>query len=149
MFPNIWILLDSCSSISSTSAVDLVRDIEQVKQPTRAWTNGAFIDHNLQCKLNILNGMTVYFNKNDITNILSLNELSDIYHVTMDTAKVKSIFFFRQKLWLYMSTGIASVAMTLFTNGVSLMMIFLNGHLTQLKILFLIQSSFSVSENRF
>ena len=62
MFPNIWILLDSCSSISSTSAVDLVRDIEQAKQPTRAWTNDAFIDYNLQCKLNILNGMTAYFN---------------------------------------------------------------------------------------
>ena len=68
--------------------------------------------------------MTAYFNKNGIANILSLSELSDIYHVTMDTAKVKAIFFFRQKLLLYMSTSIASVAMTLFTNGVSPMIFF-------------------------
>ena len=62
MISNTWILLDSCSSISSISNVDLVRDIEQAKQTTRAWTNGDVMDYNLQCKLNILNGMTIYFN---------------------------------------------------------------------------------------
>ena len=35
--------------------------------------------------------MTAYFNKNGIANILSLSEVSDIYQVTMDTAKVKAI----------------------------------------------------------
>ena len=90
MIPNTLILLDSCSSISSISNVDLVRDI-QIKQPTKARTNGSFMDYNLQCKLHILNGMTVYFNKKGIANKLSLSEVSDIYQVTMDTAKIKAM----------------------------------------------------------
>ena len=97
MIPNTWILLDSCSFISSISNVDLVRDIEQAKQPTRAWTNGGFMDYNLQCKLNILNGMTTYFNKDGIANILSLSEVSNIYQVTMDTAKVKAMIVYISK----------------------------------------------------
>ena len=47
--------------------------------------------YNLQCKLNILNGMTVYFNENSIANILSLSEVSDTYQVTMNTAKIKTM----------------------------------------------------------
>ena len=91
MIPNTWILLDSCSFISSISNVDLVRDIEQAKQTTRAWKNSCFIDYNLQCKLNILNGLTTYFIKDGIANILSLSEVNNIYQVTMDTSKEKTM----------------------------------------------------------
>ena len=35
--------------------------------------------------------MTAYFNEKGIANILSLSEVSNIYQVTMDTAKVKAM----------------------------------------------------------
>ena len=56
-----------------------------------------FMDCNLQCKLKILNGMTAYFNKEGIANILSLSEVSNIYQVTMDTAKVKAMIVYISK----------------------------------------------------
>ena len=114
MIPNTSILLDSCSFISSISNVDLVRDIEQAKQKTRAWKNGCFIDYNLQYKLNILNGMTTYFIKDGIANILSLSEVNNIYHVIMDTAKVKAmiVHISKNKVLVFKEIGNGFITMT-------------------------------------
>lgn len=55
--------------------------------------------------------------------------------VSITVGGLKS-FFFKKKMLSDIYTGIASTAMTLFTNGVSLMLNLLNGCLTQLKLIF-------------
>ena len=82
--PNTWILLDSCSSISSIANKDLAHDLEQSNDTVRAWTNGGFIYYNVTCKVNVLN-VEAFYNARGIANILSMADVAKKYRVTMDT----------------------------------------------------------------
>ena len=79
LIPNTWILLESSSSISKISNIDLVRDVQYAKNPTSVWTNDGFMDYTLWYKLHILNGMNAYFNDKGIVKVVSLSEVSSVY----------------------------------------------------------------------
>ena len=74
--PNTWILLDSASTISSMCNRNLIENIRDVPEndQVRAWTNGGHLDFSQKCDLKTFR-FEAYFNKNGITNILSLAEI--------------------------------------------------------------------------
>ena len=86
-----WLLLDTCSSISSMCNTNLVKNISPNTQPYHAYTNGGSIDDELECELQTLS-MNAYCNAKDIANIISLGELVDDYRMKMDINKNHSIY---------------------------------------------------------
>ena len=64
---------------------DLINNIELAANPTRAWTNGGFLDYDKTCTLNNI-GIKAYYNKNGIANILSMSEIYKLFRIVMDTS---------------------------------------------------------------
>ena len=86
VIPKTWVLFDSCSSINSICNKDLVYIIRTTTQPTRAWTNGGFLEYDKTYNLKVIN-MGAYYNRNGIANILSMGETSKNFRVTIDAVK--------------------------------------------------------------
>ena len=64
---------------------DLINNIESAANPTRAWTNGEFLDYDKTCTLNNI-GIKAYYNKDGIANILSMSEICKLFRIFMDTS---------------------------------------------------------------
>jgi len=72
--------LDSCSSINLICNKDLINNIESAANPTRAWTNGGFLDYDKTCTLNNI-GIKAYYNKDGIENILTMSEICKLFRI--------------------------------------------------------------------
>ena len=64
---------------------DIKNNIESAADPTRAWTNGVFLDYDKTCTLNNI-GIKSYYNKDGIANILSMSEICKLFRMVMDTS---------------------------------------------------------------
>jgi hypothetical protein len=88
--PNCWLIIDSCSSVNMVTNEELLHDITPVQNPINVHCNAGTVSINR-------NGLLgdyperVWFNPHGIANILSLDNVSQHYNVTMDTSKSNSI----------------------------------------------------------
>ena len=93
--PNCWILIDSCSSVNIVANEELLHDVILTNNPINVHCNAGTVSVN---KNGLLGDYPerVWFNPQGIANILSLDNVSKHYRVTMDTNKSNSIVLHRK-----------------------------------------------------
>jgi hypothetical protein len=88
--PARWIVLDSCSTVDMIANEELLHDIKPTSNPINTHCNAGTVPVNKDALMGDYPEQ-VWFNPHGITNILSLQNVSKHYRVTMDTNKSTAI----------------------------------------------------------
>ena len=92
--PKEWLLLDSCSTVDIVSNIDLLTDVHTVDTPTWVRCNAGRVQLRQQGYLGDY-PHPVWYNPKGVANILSLNNVTNHYRVTMDTSYSKELIVHR------------------------------------------------------
>jgi hypothetical protein len=89
--PN-WLLLDSCSTVSSIQNEKFLSNIHACKpgEVMRACTNGGSQDYHKHGTLKFF-PFDVFYNPTSVANILALKDVADRFQITMDTTKERAM----------------------------------------------------------
>mmetsp|Transcript_1239 Transcript_1239/g.1758 ORF Transcript_1239/g.1758 Transcript_1239/m.1758 type:complete len:570 (-) Transcript_1239:3022-4731(-) len=90
LLPSSWLLLDSCSSISSMKTMSFVKHIKQV-EPITTYSNGGTMNYSWKGVFSFLPSCPAYYNKESLANKLSLSDVMEKYKVTMNSEIEHSI----------------------------------------------------------
>lgn len=93
--PNRWLLLDSCSTIDIVANPQVLHDVYPADAPTWVRCNAGRVKLTHQEYLGDY-PCPVWYNPKGIANILSLNNLSKTYCVTMDTSRSMAMIVHKQ-----------------------------------------------------
>jgi hypothetical protein len=93
---HLWVLIDSCSSVNMFANAELLHDIKTTNNPINVHCNAGTVSVS---KTGLLGDYPewVWFNPKGIANILSLDNVSKHYRVTMDTNVSNSITLHRKE----------------------------------------------------
>jgi hypothetical protein len=87
-----WLLLDSCSTVSSINNGKFLQSIKTCKQgdEMRVYTNGGSQDYDKFGTLKFF-PFDVFYNPASMANILALKDVADRFKITMDTTKERAM----------------------------------------------------------
>jgi hypothetical protein len=88
--PRRWLLLDSCSTTDIVANVELLNDVHQAATPTWVRCNAGRVQLTQQGYLGDY-PYPVWYNPKGVANILLLNNVTNHFRITMDTATNKAI----------------------------------------------------------
>ena len=88
--PHTWLLIDSCSTVDIISSPGLLHGIHTVSNPIQVWCNaGVTVLDQMGCLGDY--PLPVWYNPDGSANIMSMYNISQQYHLSMNTRKANAI----------------------------------------------------------